>query len=262
MKTRTITTVLVLSLLIFIISLGKMSVFTATFIATIIALNEFYAAFSKRYRPVKKLAYLGTFALYFIYFSTDTVNSSSLLLIFSCFVLLSVTLFTSHTLADAMVTIFGMVYIMPAIFIVNVILEDYGYLIFILALIIAVSTDIFAYATGKLFGRHKLISHISPNKTIEGAAGGLVFCVITSGAYAWFFLPELFPFVIPISALGSAVSQLGDLISSKIKRDCQIKDFGFIFPGHGGILDRLDSLIVIFPFIEISMRMVMFYFYQ
>ena len=119
---------------------------------------------------------------------------------------------------------------------------------YILYLVFAVQiADISAYNFGKLFGRHKLRSNISPNKTMEGAIGAL----LVSLCLPWFFratLPEFGPLQLILTGLIVGIgSQLGDLSISLIKRDLEIKDMGTLIPGHGGILDRIDSLIIAAP---------------
>lgn len=120
-----------------------------------------------------------------------------------------------------------------------------GHIIFILFLIAA--NDAFALLFGKLFGRHKLIPEISPGKTIEGALGALMISVLF--AYLLRFnIPEFSLWqVLLIGPVISIAGMLGDLIISFIKRDLNIKDMGGILPGHGGILDRFDSLIFAAP---------------
>lgn len=119
--------------------------------------------------------------------------------------------------------------------------------IFLLVVIGALVTDIFAYFVGMLLGRHKLIPAISPKKTIEGSIGGVVFCV---GAFVGF------AHIIDIAYIGigwlvlagtlvSVVAQIGDLSMSAIKRQHGIKDYGRLFPGHGGVLDRFDSILAV-----------------
>jgi len=107
--------------------------------------------------------------------------------------------------------------------------------------------DISAYNFGKLFGRHKLRENISPNKTVEGAAGAL----IVSMCLPWLFkstFPEFEPLQLILTGLIVGIgSQLGDLAISLIKRDLGIKDMGSFIPGHGGLLDRIDSLIITSP---------------
>ncbi len=126
--------------------------------------------------------------------------------------------------------------------------EGSGKYIYLLVFFGAWSTDIFAYFTGRAIGKHKLIPDVSPKKTVEGSIGGIVFCVLTLLGYA-FVLQKLFgqePNYIVIACIGviiSVVAQIGDLMMSQIKRKYGIKDFGNIMPGHGGLLDRCDSLL-------------------
>ena len=124
--------------------------------------------------------------------------------------------------------------------------------IYLLAFLGAWICDTFAYFTGKFFGKHKLIPEISPNKTVEGAIGGVVFTIGGFAIYCWimnsFFEAELSYLTLCIYGLVlSVVSQFGDLIASSIKRQYNIKDYGFIFPGHGGILDRFDGVLLVAP---------------
>lgn len=116
-----------------------------------------------------------------------------------------------------------------------------------LVYIIAFGSDTFAYFTGKLFGKHKLYPEVSPNKTIEGAIGGVVGCTIISLLYFNYLGINKFFYIIIFSICASIFSMVGDLSASKIKREFKIKDFGKFLPGHGGILDRFDSAIFVAP---------------
>ena len=105
--------------------------------------------------------------------------------------------------------------------------------------------DSFAYLTGKYFGKHKLKTHVSPNKTIEGCLGGWFFAAILTfawAAYFGFFNQSIYLFIIS-SLLLPLVGEVGDLAFSLVKRYYNVKDFSNLIPGHGGILDRLDSVI-------------------
>lgn len=120
----------------------------------------------------------------------------------------------------------------------------------IMVFLAAFSTDIFAYICGRLFGKHKLIPEVSPKKTIEGSIGGIVFCDLFLLGYGFLlqhFLQIQVDFVVLLISgiFISIISQIGDLIMSSIKRTYEIKDFGKIFPGHGGVLDRFDSAIAV-----------------
>jgi phosphatidate cytidylyltransferase len=123
-------------------------------------------------------------------------------------------------------------------------------------------TDTFALITGMLFGKHKLLPSVSPKKTVEGAIGGSLFCMLFFVLYA-FLLNRFFDFEIRsyllIAICGlvcSFVAIVGDLVFSAVKRASGIKDFGKLMPGHGGILDRFDSLvsisIVLLMFISVT----------
>lgn len=118
---------------------------------------------------------------------------------------------------------------------------------FIYLVLITTMTDTFAYFTGRLIGKHKMCPSVSPNKTWEGFIGGLVFGTIISVVFyvcAFDFTGSVFLLVL-VSMLLSVVGQLGDLVFSSIKRHYKIKDYGNIMPGHGGVLDRLDSLLFV-----------------
>ena len=113
--------------------------------------------------------------------------------------------------------------------------------------------DSFAYLTGKMLGRHKLFPSVSPKKTIEGTIGGLVFAVIAAyflGLWAPVLRPsEWMALAVVLVSMGS----IGDLIESKLKRQAGVKDSGAILPGHGGMLDRLDSLVFAAPFAYLTL---------
>ncbi|CDF03335.1 phosphatidate cytidylyltransferase [Streptococcus salivarius CAG:79] len=119
------------------------------------------------------------------------------------------------------------------------------------ALFIVWATDIGAYLFGRQFGQNKLLSKVSPNKTIEGSVGGilsaiivaLIFGLINHGVYA----PHSFFWLLICTILFSIFGQFGDLVESAIKRHFGVKDSGNLIPGHGGILDRCDSWIFVFP---------------
>lgn len=123
--------------------------------------------------------------------------------------------------------------------------EDVNILIYLL--LITILTDTFALFGGKLFGKHKLIERVSPKKTIEGSVIGSFFgTIIPSVYYIYMVDPSAnFFIVILMTVVLSIIGQLGDLVFSSIKRYFNIKDFSNIMPGHGGILDRIDSITMV-----------------
>ena len=145
-----------------------------------------------------------------------------------------------------------------------IIIHDFirgGQYFYLLAFVGAWVTDTFAYFTGMLLGKHKLIPDVSPKKTVEGAVGGVVFCTLSFVAfgllYNRFWLADGDE-AIPLLAMAivgfivSIVSQIGDLSLSLLKRKYGIKDFGKIFPGHGGVLDRFDSVLAVSIILTVS----------
>lgn len=108
------------------------------------------------------------------------------------------------------------------------------------------ATDTGAYAIGRLFGRRKLAPHVSPAKTVEGAAGGLAFAVVAVVALAALLaLPGRPILIVLLGVVVAVAAELGDLCESAVKRRLGVKDMGRIFPGHGGVLDRLDSVLFV-----------------
>ena len=127
-----------------------------------------------------------------------------------------------------------------------------GNYVYLICFIGAWVTDTFAYFCGFLFGKHKLIPDVSPKKTIEGSVGGTLFCILAMLGYGWIVqhisggAVSANYLVLGISGLFiSVVSQVGDLLMSAIKRTFGIKDYGKLFPGHGGVLDRFDSVMAV-----------------
>ena len=116
------------------------------------------------------------------------------------------------------------------------------------------TNDTFAFLVGKNFGKTKLFQRISPKKTVEGFFGGLIFALAFSITIANFFTEQPVYIWITISLIVSIIGTIGDLVESAFKRFAGVKDSGKIIPGHGGILDRLDSVLFVAPFV--------FLFYQ
>lgn len=130
----------------------------------------------------------------------------------------------------------------------------------LLVFIAAFSSDTASYFAGSLLGRHSLAPRVSPNKTIEGSIGGFAGSIGVMLIYGFILKSAGFTVNFPVIAiygfLGSLIAQLGDLGFSAIKRIAGVKDYGTLLPGHGGMLDRLDSIILVAPLMEILMRWV------
>lgn len=133
----------------------------------------------------------------------------------------------------------------------------FGLFYIVVVLALPWMADTGAYFFGSFFGKHKLCPEISPKKTIEGVIGGVVVCVlsilIAGIAFDFWIFPEqtkvYYLNLVILALIGSVLSVLGDLCFSLVKRGCHIKDFGNVIPGHGGILDRFDSVVFVAPFL-------------
>ncbi len=197
-----------------------------------------------------------------IYFKTERIFDNCLLII-SLFILIKslVLLFQTQNFSisnfSKYLYLIGYI-VLPFIFITKIPFGIKGYnpKIILSIFIIIWTNDTFAYIVGKSIGKNKLFEKISPKKTIEGFLGGMIFCVLAAFIISkYYFKPsashqEMSLFIWIITAIIIAIfSTLGDLIESKFKRIAGVKDSGKIMPGHGGILDRLDSIIFVSPFV-------------
>ena len=146
---------------------------------------------------------------------------------------------------------------LPFVFLTSIpFIEGYYHPKIIIGIFVLIwASDTFAYVVGSTLGKHKLYEQISPNKTIEGAVGGLAASVI-----AGFIIAKYIPVLttlswVIIAILVSVFGLMGDLIESKFKREAQVKDSSNLIPGHGGFLDRLDSLIFAVPFVYVYLHL-------
>jgi phosphatidate cytidylyltransferase len=161
----------------------------------------------------------------------------------------------SSTISKMGIALFGILFIGFLLAYVSLIRNMPNGRLWVLFLIITVWTgDIFALLSGSFFGRHKLYPRISPNKTFEGLAGAIVGSIIVALAFSWLFIPSLKMGSCTVLAIGLGIfGQLGDFTESMLKRSAQVKDSGTLIPGHGGMLDRLDSFLFSAPFLHYSL---------
>lgn len=238
-------------------------------ILAIAALFEFYKAFKdKGIKPISIIGYLSCIPLLFIgtnvlnditkYINIESIIVLAVILSFIIIVLTN----TKRNVIDIAVTILGIVYI-PLLFafLKNVLFMDLGRQYIWYVIFGAVICDMFAYFIGKNFGKHKLCQKISPGKTIEGAIAGVIAVAITFALFTLYLntannmnISVIFMTIVGIVA--SIVGQFGDLFASLIKRYCGIKDFSNTIPGHGGVLDRLDSVLFVAPIIYVFLKMI------
>lgn len=168
--------------------------------------------------------------------------------------LLLVYLFLVLNKSETLLSIFKMTSWIAGFFILIPILSlsyivhlDNWRLFFIALIILNFSVDTAAYFTGKKYGRHKLWESVSPKKTIEGAIGGVIVSVLITSVFWNQYLAELNTATIIFFIVAACCAQVGDLTQSKLKRQFEIKDSSSLIPGHGGVYDRVDSLLFVSP---------------
>lgn len=192
-----------------------------------------------------------------IYFAeTHTYFMITVILLLMALMVVYVFSFPKFTANQVMATYFSLIYapIMLSFVFLTRQLAYGAYLVWMIFVSSWIS-DTCAYLVGVLFGKHKLVPHLSPKKTIEGSIGGILGSAVVGGLFGFFLLDKAmgvnyFWIVLSvIGAIGSVISQVGDLAASAIKRNHDIKDYGNLIPGHGGIMDRFDSVIFTAPMI-------------
>ncbi len=224
-----------------------------------IGLNELYKATGvidpkKPLPPFVPIAYLGSVVYYAaMYFFLD--RQSLLLpltaLIIMIMLMTYVLTFPKYRSQQAIIACFGFLYLPVMLgFMYMTRAEENGIVTIWLIYLSSWGADTAAYFVGRFLGKHKMAPVLSPKKTIEGAVGGILGSGVFGAAFAYVFnnKSNLLEFFI-ICAAGAVISIFGDLTASAIKRDNGIKDYGHLIPGHGGILDRFDSVIFTAPVI-------------
>ena len=265
MKTRIISALVAIAILLPLLIIGGVYFAAAMGILSILAYKEILDL-KESHKPIPNLVkIIGLLSLLFIVLG-NYQNPSNIffinieeLLVPVVFLLLPV-IFSKkdkYTTKDAIYMI-GSILLLGLLFnlligVRNLPGDNAGLYLLIYLLSVTISTDTFAYVIGILIGRHKMAPEISPKKSWEGAVAGLIGGTVVSTIVYVNLIGELSFLVILVTMILSIVGQMGDLVFSKIKRENKIKDFSNIMPGHGGILDRLDSVtFVLFMYIILS----------
>lgn len=229
------------------IFLGGLPLEIFTLVLSTLGLYEFYKALrEKEFKPINFIGYI---LLFFYYIMGHNFEALMYMLILATFILLMIPVINlKYTFIDVALTLFGFIYVgifFSFIYLVNNKTDGnfYVWIIFIGSWM----TDTTAYYSGRMFGKTKLCPEVSPKKTIEGSLGGLLGATLFCGLYGIFvksYIPDvaLYHFFI-IGAICGVFSQFGDLVASSVKRYVGIKDYSKLIPGHGGILDRFDSIL-------------------
>lgn len=258
MRTRTITGIIALALLLPFVWYGSWPLVVGTSIMGVIGVSEFFMMKNKRFISMTGLitSLITIFIIlpreYYAFLPTE-FSIWHLFFLFGMILLVMTVLSNNEfTFDDAGGFLLAALYIGNG-FHYFVRTAEMGFLTVIFVLLTLWGTDIGAYIIGMRFGKNKLAPIISPNKSIEGSVGGMAVSVIVAIIYTNFHNPEQFtlPIVILLAVLISIIGQLGDLTESAFKRHFGVKDSGKILPGHGGILDRFDSMLFVMPMFQI-----------
>lgn len=243
---RAITGIFLLAALIGLTILGKTYLFGMTIFLSLVGLYEFFNVIKKLdYKPNYMLGFIFTLIMLTVNLLGYHKLESTLLIIYTFVIMIMMTFFDAFDLKSSFMQLFVILYI-PMSF-SRIFLLSESKLIWLIY-ICSWGTDTFAYLTGSLIGRHKLIERLSPKKSIEGAIGGIFGCGILTYIFAYYLKLDNKLILVLISLIGSVISQLGDLCASKFKRLSNTKDYGKIFLGHGGVIDRFDSVLFVAPY--------------
>ena len=259
MFTRIMTSVIGIPLVIAIIVLGNPWLQYAIMGVSLVATYEIYHVIKNNHKPIVLLGYASVIVhylafdlamtYYFIYITIVTMVALTILVI----------QYPKYSITDVALTLFPILYV-SLLFSFIILLRDVrdGHFWVWLIAISAWGCDTFAYFTGKAIGKHKLAPQLSPKKTIEGSIGGIIGAGVIGYFYTVIFthfnaliVDKKIIWVVIAVMLGALISQIGDLAASAIKRYFNQKDYGYILPGHGGILDRFDSFLFVAPVIYI-----------
>ena len=245
-----------LVLIIFLLG-NRIVVDVALTVIALLSIDEYFNAVKRVAKPVKWLGYVTCFSIAFIHIIPGeylnmvvTLSVPTILIILFTQVIITDMKTTFKDIAYTFVGIFYVVFFIMFIAFINGMPN--GKILIWYALFAAWGTDISAYVIGRHFGKHKF-SKVSPKKSVEGCIGGAIGAILLMLAYTYFAntywgMNYSYLFIIGMGVILSLVGQIGDFAASSIKRFVDIKDFSNLIPGHGGMLDRIDSLIFLAPF--------------
>lgn len=259
-KTRLLSGIILVILALATIICGGPVLFITLLCVSLIGMQELYKAVGVRkdgFNLLEIISYIGIIVYYLsVWLLPDKYHLPSL--IFSVLLIMFVYVFTypKYQTGQIAAAFFGIVYVgvMLSYVLQTRLLEGGAFLVWLIFLC-SWGCDTCAYCVGVLIGKHKMAPVLSPKKSVEGAVGGVLGAALLGALYAWAIsaynpasahTPLIYAV---ICAVGALVSMVGDLAASAIKRQQNIKDYGTLIPGHGGILDRFDSVIFTAPII-------------
>ncbi len=259
-KTRLLSGIVLVAVIIGLLVLGGGVLAASLGLISLIGMFELYRTVGAEKSLVGTVGYLAGVVFYLLlFFSRDPASDSMPILFFVAFliVLMAVYVFTfpRYSAGQVMTVFFGLVYVAVMLsYVFRTRMLSGGALLVWLVFLSSWGCDTCAYCAGMLIGKHKMAPNLSPKKSVEGGVGGILGAGILGAVFGVVFTdglsgalgnPALHCAV--ICMVGAVISQIGDLAASAIKRNHDVKDYGKLIPGHGGILDRFDSVIFVAP---------------
>ena len=260
-KTRLISGIVLVIIALATIISGSWILFFTLLAVSLIGMRELYKVMKvsdEHVTVLELVGYLGA-VLYYIAMKADFGNYGTMAIIISMILILFVYVFgyPKFHAEQVMAAFFGVVYVavMLSFIYLTRSLPDGKFLVWLIFLC-SWGCDTCAYCVGMLIGKHKMAPVLSPKKSIEGAVGGVAGAALLGVIYAAATQGKMAEYAL-ICAVGALISMVGDLAASAIKRNQNIKDYGKLIPGHGGILDRFDSVIITAPVIYYLAKMIL-----
>ena len=260
-KTRLISGIVLVIIALATIISGSWILFFTLLAVSLIGMRELYKVMKvsdEHVTVLELVGYLGA-VLYYIAMKADFGNYGTMAIIISMILILFVYVFgyPKYHAEQVMAAFFGDVYVavMLSFIYLTRSLPDGKFLVWLIFLC-SWGCDTCAYCVGMLIGKHKMAPVLSPKKSIEGAVGGVAGAALLGVIYAAATQGKMAEYAL-ICAVGALISMVGDLAASAIKRNQNIKDYGKLIPGHGGILDRFDSVIITAPVIYYLAKMIL-----
>jgi phosphatidate cytidylyltransferase len=264
-KARIISALVMAALVIIAVVIGRWTTLAAVMIVGVLCLDEILTNFAGLLR--KDTAYLLNVIFFVLVFGfLNVMNAKTSLTFFTAMAVL-LNLFLIYYLfkipkseffmkksAEKTPGVMGILVILPLLSFGIHIADEAWRQILGMLLIVTYSMDTGAWFFGKNFGKHKLWPAVSPKKTVEGLVGGMVVAGALGSVAWWLFFADFRWYYSVIFAVCGVISQVGDLVQSKLKREFEIKDSSNLIPGHGGVYDRIDSLIFLSPFFVIVVK--------
>lgn len=252
MKKRVVSAIVALIIFIPLLMYGKKPYLLGIFVLSILGLKEMIKAYETKKEVPQFIQFISYIIMTLLIFTSGNVNGLSyevdfkLIAMLILLYLIPVIIYQdekTYSILDAFFNLASLV-LLGSCFSLLIIVRNISLEYIIYLFLITTITDSFAYITGSLIGKHKCIKKISPNKTWEGIIGGTFMGVFVASVFFQTVIETNMPlyFIIGMTLFLSIIGQFGDFVFSAIKRNFKIKDFSNIMPGHGGILDRFDSI--------------------